>query len=378
MEENFPLSRGNMFCVKAMNQNISEKQIMRDYDVLSRAIQALEKSAGIHTEITKPASGTTGYEIEISLPDTNKKKGRTFLAEVKRNLSQAALGEVFIESRHAGKKFILVSEYIAPGEAEMLRDLGIAFFDAVGNAYFNNPGLYVYVSTKKRPVHNYLLNQPEVIVQDSIEAADDLRPSDIKIIFAMLSDPDLEKEDYRTIAICAKVALGTVAKHITRLKNAGFLGEHEGGQRRLLRKPQLFKLWVDGFIKKLRPKLLFARFEQEPSGGRWWQNVEIEKYQAVWGGETGAEILTKYLKPQVVTIYADSVLPRLQAQYGLKRRADGDIEILQKFWGIKTESTAPPLIVYADLIASGDSRNLEAAKIIYDKYLIRLIGKDAE
>lgn len=218
----------------------------------------------------------------------------------------------------------------------------------------------------------------KAIEKDSIEEGSDLRPSDLRILFALLSDPGLEKEDYRTIAAGADVALGTVAQHVSRLKDAGFLEEGENGLRRLIHKPQLFKLWVEGFIKKLRPKLLFARFEKEGAGGRWWHDVEIEKFQAFWGGEIGAARLTGYLKPEIVTIYADNVLPRLQAQYGLRRRPEGDIEILRKFWGFRTENNiAPPLIVYADLVASGDSRNLETAKMIYDKYLIGLIGEGA-
>ena len=59
----------------------------------------------------------------------------------------------------------------------------------------------------------------------------------------------------------------------------------------------------------------------------------------------------------------------------LHKANDGDVEILKLFRKFKYEvadqGIAPPLLVYADLIATGDDRNIETAGIIYDKYLVR-------
>ena len=52
---------------------------------------------------------------------------------------------------------------------------------------------------------------------------------------------------------------------------------------------------------------------------------------------------------------------------------DGEIEILDAFWNFDDNQpmtpTVPPLLAYADLIATLDPRNLEAAKLIHDRYL---------
>jgi hypothetical protein len=32
--------------------------------------------------------------------------------------------------------------------------------------------------------------------------------------------------------------------------------------------------------------------------------------------------------------------------------------------------TAPPLVIYADLMETADERNLETAQMIYDRYLV--------
>jgi hypothetical protein len=52
---------------------------------------------------------------------------------------------------------------------------------------------------------------------------------------------------------------------------------------------------------------------------------------------------------------------------------DGEIEILDAFWDFHDTQpmaqTVPPLLAYADLIATLDPRNVEAAKLIHKTYL---------
>ena len=66
-------------------------------------------------------------------------------------------------------------------------------------------------------------------------------------------------------------------------------------------------------------------------------------------------------------------LTKLVAENRLRPDANGDIEILDAFWNFDDEQpttqTVPPLLAYADLIATLDPRNLEAAKLIHDHYL---------
>ena len=100
--------------------------------------------------------------------------------------------------------------------------------------------------------------------------------------------------------------------------------------------------------------------------------------EAFWSGEVAARSLSRYLKPQTVTIYAETTLARLQAEYGLRRDANGEIELLRRFWKFeewdeKTLQVAPPLLVYADLLMTADDRNLETAEMIYDQYISRLV-----
>jgi hypothetical protein len=47
------------------------------------------------------------------------------------------------------------------------------------------------------------------------------------------------------------------------------------------------------------------------------------------------------------------------------------VEILRRFWqfGNPDPELAPTLLVYADLLAIGDARCLETAKLLYDQIL---------
>ena len=89
--------------------------------------------------------------------------------------------------------------------------------------------------------------------------------------------------------------------------------------------------------------------------------------------EVAAAKLTRQLKPAKVVIYAPELPGKLIIEHQLRKTTTGDIELLKPFWTFDHEfnakGIAPPLLVYADLIATGDERNIETAEIIYDNYL---------
>ena len=243
-------------------------------------------------------------------------------------------------------------------QAEKLRELNISFLDAAGNAYLKGKGLYVFISGCKK------------------QKTDNEKPSGlfnavgVKLLFGLLLEPGLDNASYRSIAEETNVPKTSVGRLIKDLEKTGYIIRRGKNQRHLTRKTELMKRWVEAYGERLRMKLNPVRFTSKKFEGRWWEDIDIAEYDAVWGGETGAAVLTKYLKPESATIYADSMLPKLQARYGLVRDKKGEIEILQKFWKKgEIDSVAPPLVVYADLLATADERNLEAAQIIYDQYL---------
>ena len=127
------------------------------------------------------------------------------------------------------------------------------------------------------------------------------------------------------------------------------------------------------YPEQLKPKLLINRYQSaEPD---WW-HTKIEP-NVYWGGEIAAAILTHYLKPQIATIYIKQSPAELVLKNRLKKAPQGDIEILTLFWGFEDNRhpIVPPLLIYADLIASGQMRNIETAKQLYEQEIVGLIDE---
>ena len=72
----------------------------------------------------------------------------------------------------------------------------------------------------------------------------------------------------------------------------------------------------------------------------------------------------------------------------LRKDPAGEIEILNQFWNYDENTEyrddvnwnyrdlVHPILIYADLIATGNQRNIETAKMIYEDYIVRLIRED--
>lgn len=261
---------------------------------------------------------------------------------------------------------LLVTRYANPVMAEELKQDGIEFIDTAGNAFIDRYAVHIFVKGNK------LREKPgRTAVKRIFKAAG------LKMIYAFLCDPGLVEKTYRDIAAGAGVALGTVDRIMRELKELGFIIDLGKQGFRLVRKEDLLQRWVIAYPEQLRPKLVLERYKGEPG---WWKKKRLEPKLAQWGGEIAAERITQYLKPELITIYTDPKhLNRVLLENKLRKDEVGNVEVLERFWkqnANQPEETVPPLLIYADLLASGAQRNLEAAKLIYEKYLIRLIGKD--
>jgi hypothetical protein len=195
------------------------------------------------------------------------------------------------------------------------------------------------------------------------------------MIFTLLTQPELFRASYREIANAAGIALGAVGPIFQDLENRGLISsaDKEHG-RQLIEPPRLIDEWTANYPIKLRPKLHERRFQAVDFD--WWKDVNPAKFHAWWGGEVAADRMTGILKPATQTLYVTpaemrSSLQTLVTKYRLRADPQGPIEIREAFWNLPRNKTqpglAPPLLVYADLMASLDSRNLAVAKTIREK-----------
>jgi hypothetical protein len=301
-----------------------------------------------------------------------------FTAEIKRWAQQANMGALINQIKQLPMRGMLVADYVNPKMADRLRELDVPFIDAVGNVYIHEMPLHIFVKGIKNNPKNEIVH----LVRETQRRGRAFQPTGIKVLYALMRESELLNAPYRDIANITGVALGTVGWVINDLKQGGFLIEYDKKHRRLKNKKQLLNKWVEAYLEKLRPKLFLGTFTAEDE--YWWRErgEDMREYGARWGGEVAAAKLTGHLKPEKVTIY----LPKkdgkeLLAKNHFRKDPNGNINIYRAFWGKGVQNqfnfdVVDPMIVYADLLATGDPRNLETARILYDKELIGLVRED--
>ncbi len=336
-------------------------------ELLQEALRAFEDTIGTVAHVLKReprfAEGVADAVLEVG----DKKNKTDFVVEIKRNVAPTTIGHIVTQLRRFKKPGMLITRYVNPPMAERLRELDIAFMDTAGNAYINAPKFFVYVTGRKPPEADRITKPVKVF-----------RPTGLQVLFTLLCKPELVKAPYRNIANTANVALGTVGWVMYDLKHLGYLLERGKHGRKLLNKRKLLDAWVTAYAQTLRPKLHIGRFRAP--GRDWWKNVDWRKANAYLGGEPAAATLTRYLKPERVAIYVAGEVNKFLLKNRLVKDAAGNVEICKAFWRFNYHweypELVPPLLIYADLLATADARNIETGKIIYDQHLARLVEQD--
>ena len=353
-------------------------------DTLQAATRALKEQTGMAlTEVQGwPSQPGAGYDAVLETED-----GDRLYVEVKLPAAQVNMGKLINQIREMPGKPILIADYINPNLAERLREQKIQFLDEAGNAYINLARRYIYIKGCKRLPRR---EQPGYARREKTGRA--FQATGLKMLFAILCQPELLNAPYRTIAKVAGIANGTVGWVINDLKAGGLLVETNNKGRTITNYKKLFDLWVDAYPITLRPKLQRGQYIVEDP--HWWGDFAIEQYQACWGGEIAAALLTEYLRPEIGTVYVNKQAfkslmaaaklrkPRTEQEYLTHR-----VDIYDAFWQHEDwlgndiayphrEKIVNPMIIYADLIATGDIRNAETARMIYEQHLPRYLRQD--
>jgi len=117
--------------------------------------------------------------------------------------------------------------------------------------------------------------------------------------------------------------------------------------------------------------LLIGRFHTDQLD--WHKTLDPGKYGYLLGGEPAAARLTQHLRPGTITLYGPKVEPRFLLDQRLRPDPQGKVEILRRFWKFNDvpQLLTPLPLIYADLVAIGDARCLETAKLIYGDIIAR-------
>lgn len=335
--------------------------------ILKRALAALQETTGIAGNVAlEPVLAPEGRRADAQVEICANGKTYPYVVEIKRVDRFAYIGQIKYLQEHYANPLLLVAPHITTEIAEKCREMDLQFIDAAGNAYLRAPDLFVLV--KGQRLTEEVMNE---VVKDGKRVG---TATHLRVIFALLWKPDLLNAPYRKINQTAGVALGAVGWVFHDMKMRGYTAGGGKRKRLLLERQKLEQEWVTNYPIKLRPKLNARKFRAQTTD--WWKRLDVTKYGAQWGGEVAAEKLTGYLRPNTYTLYlhaknAQRNLNRLVMDNKLRADPQGDIEILDAFWDFAEDQpmpeTVPRILVYADLLATLDPRNLETARLIHDQ-----------
>ena len=339
-------------------------EIDTEATLLTRAANALETITRIHlladeNEKTHPGDNLAGDATAYLRLPTGQNVG-PLKVEIKPHINKATMGQLLHQDPETKYPTLLVTEYVNPQIAELLQAKYIPYIDTAGNAALNIGDVFVYIAGRKLPKEMKANRAPTRA----------FKTAGLKLILTILNDQPLLNRPYRDIADITGVALGTITNVFTDLEELNFL-QTVGKYRRLRNHNELIYKWADAYIERTRKKLVLGRYTTHALGN--WQATNLEKLNAFWGGEVAALKMTNYLQPETFTIYVTPPAGQTKANLQLTKDPNGNIELLEAFWPLKANITnndlAPALVVYADLLAIGDDRTTETAKLLYEKLI---------
>ena len=329
-------------------------------EILHQAVEKLQNSYGLQI---KYRIRTSSEELNRTLDLSFEGKRTTWVFEIKKELRNYHLPRLFsVKERY--DNLLLIAENISPGLREELRNQNIAYLDGAGNAFIKSENHFVCVDGRKKSVDTK--SAPSRV----------FTRTGLKVVFLFLLDENLVNATHRQIANEAGIALGNIPRIMDGMRQSGYLLKIKQNQFKVTKKKELFQRWMVEYEEKLKPTLHSGcyRFTKDYNLLNW-REIELDTAKTWWGGEPAADILTGFLKPELLTIYTEENHADLMKNYHLVPDRNGYIQIYKKFWHrqFKNGDTVPPLLVYTDLVNSGNARNIEAARLIHEQYLTHLI-----
>jgi hypothetical protein len=329
---------------------------MRTIINIDPALQALKDhlKLDMNWKIVKSADRYWDRFVKLKI-GTNQVKVPVEKKSEIRNMHLAQLQNL----KNINPDFILIAGNVAKPLRQKLREIKINFVDGYGNASINIGDIHIYMDGLKGQK-----------VPENIRT---FRASHLKLIWFLLQRTDYLNKPYRDIAKISGLSLDTISKTLKALEKQNFNIYLNDNEYKLVNKTDLLEKWLIGFEDTLKPKLKTNtyRFADRKMNDEW-QNINFDSSKILWGGEPAAAKLTKYLIPEIFTVYTDLSDKELLRQYRMVQDKQGNIEVYQLFFNPEKfhyNDLVPPLLIYADLQISGDERNIETAKIIFEKYI---------
>lgn len=329
---------------------------MNNIDIVNTALERLEQLTAINAK-WQQRGGVNEIDGEIDF--YFRDKDLHYFIEIKRQVRNHQLPALLDQAKKY-HPLMIIAEKIYPAVKEQLRKNKIPHLDIAGNFYINEPGNFIWIEGNKLT---------EAVETETNKA---FTKTGLKVIFHLLTNPAAINLPYRRLAEATDVALGAIPGIMAGLKRGDFILPVDKVTNKLHKKKELLERWITGYADTLKPTLHLGTYVlwNEP-GLQNWQQLNFDLDDGLWGAQPAAEKLTGNLKATTLTLYVNEKHMAFR-KLRLVPDPEGYIFLYRKFWKdeqLKAEQTAPPLLVYADLIITDDPRCHEAAQLVYNKYL---------
>jgi len=326
---------------------------MTDHEIVQIAFENLKNNVGIIADWDK--LNELDRQISIHVKD----QIFNFKIEIRHELRNYQLLQIFDLSEQF-HPLMVIANHIFPKIKEVFRQKQIAYLETNGNIYFQQNNTTIWIDTQK----------PIQLKKGKGNRA--FTKTGLKVVFYFLLNENILNQPYREIAKQTNVGLGNINYILSGLKELGFLVQMDKTQYRLINKKELLHKWIAAYGEKLKPTIHEGtyRFLKEAEFINWrWIQLNIGK--TWWGGEPAGDLLTGYLRPAELTLYTNETRTELMKNYRLIPDEKGNVMVYKKFWQNEEENDnfVAPLLVYADLINSDDSRCQETGIMVYKKFL---------
>ena len=267
------------------------------------------------------------------------------------------LADLAIQDQGVRAPLLVAADHVSTRTADALRNAGINYVDASGNAWIRFGDVLIDVRGRKRRAReetDWPRYWPPTHNTDNLFSA-----GRSQVVCALLAWPTLWDAPTREIAHCAGVSVGLAHGTLGLLRDARYDPDDIVGVRRLL------DLWAASFPTGLARRIHLADFRGDVER----LTADQETYL---GGESAVPDL---IRPTTLTVYVRDLQPQLVLAN--RWRTDGlpNITVRSVFWHApaghdqgdaqgehESEAKAPWPLIYADLFTSEDPRLRTAAE----------------
>ena len=248
---------------------------------------------------------------------------------------------------------LVLAGHLHPRTTAALRRANIQYIDASGNALLTFGDVYIHVEGKRRD------RETKAPQGDFFAAPSNVfSPRRSQVIFALITWPELIAAPVRAVAKRAGTSVGIAQETIALLDRMDLEPHREPRTH-----DHLIDMWATSYPEGLGRKLALRSFSGEAS----LNELDLTGVDAWVSGEAFAPGISGQ---GTLTLYLDQFEPQLILRNRWRKSETPNIFLRRKFWDSTDERedtrlsgppAAPPLIVYADMLAQGDPRIRAAA-----------------